>query len=250
MNQSTKSIYSVAKDIAHRKFLVLILFGLGLFSCKKDNHQTSELNESDQYAICNSALPNCANGIGNYCLFGYKWGPDTAFLETGINAIGPKVTGGTISYSFQEENGLINTHKQINLTSRSFDHILSCAKDEIRNALNSWAAIADIKFEELPENSPGDIRFFIADIIQSGIGYPNYPDAPCTAIKGTMIIQTSLSIQDCADFYTFALHEIGHVLGLGHVSTENIMHADYDEFDFDSLQAGDKQGIIEIYGEK
>ncbi|MDT0538942.1 MULTISPECIES: matrixin family metalloprotease [Croceitalea] len=232
---------------------IYFLFALILFfSCKKEqeNEDPSPINLSGDFALCNSQLSACINGNGNYCLFGFKWGADGSFSQSGYDAQGPASSGGVVTYSFQEENGLINTHRQIDLPSNSFNDILSCAKTEIRNALGSWAKIAAIEFEELPENSIADIRFYTADIIQGGIGYPNYPDNLCGNLSGNVIIQSDLGINDCNSFYIFALHEIGHVLGLGHVGTENVMNPDFSNFNFQDLQTGDTMGIIEIYGEK
>ncbi len=227
--------------------ILLLIIGL---SCSKENEESSPINISDTFSECNSLLPNCTNTNGNYCLFGYKWGTSPIFTTTGVNVTGPKEAGGTVTYSFQEENGTINTHRQINLPSESFENLMNCAKEEIKNAFGAWSQIADIDFEELPENSSSDIRFFVADIIQSGIGYPNFSDSPCSTIKGTLIIQKNISIESCSDFYLFALHEIGHVLGLGHTTSESIMNSEFLDYDFTELQEGDKMGIIEIYGER
>ncbi|MEM6397562.1 MAG: matrixin family metalloprotease [Bacteroidota bacterium] len=228
----------------------IILATVSMVSCKEEqgNENITPINLSDDYSFCNLQLTSCLNGNGIYCLFGFKWGQDSLFMQSGYDAQGPRSSGGIITYSFQEENGLINTHRQVNLRSNSFSGILSCAKTEIRNALSSWAQVADIEFEELSENSMADIRFYTADIIQSGIGYPNYPDDLCDDLAGNVIIKSSLGIDDCNLFYIFALHEIGHVLGLGHVETENVMNQDFFDFNFQELQTGDIMGIVELYG--
>ena len=217
-------------------------------ACGAEEKNPAPLGHSDNYSFCNSQLSECINGNGDYCLFGFKWGEDGTFQQSGFNAQGPKSSGGIVTYSFQEENGRINTHRQVNLPSLSFNEILSCAKAEIRSALNSWSDIADIEFEELPENSESNIRFYVADIIQSGIGYPNYSDGLCSDLAGNLVIQADLRINDCDLFYIFVLHEIGHVLGLGHVDTPNIMNPDFSDFGFQKLQRGDTLGIIELYG--
>lgn len=195
-------------------------------------------------------LSECTNGSGEYCLFGFKWGANPNFSPAGFNAIGPGETGGKITFSFQQEGQLVNTHAQINLPSRSFDNVLSCAKTEIKNALNAWAAAANLEFEELPENSPSQIRFFVADIRQSGVGYPNYTTAPCNVIGGDVVIKTNVNIQDCDFFYGFVLHEIGHALGLGHVQSANIMNPKFRDFNITTLQDGDLKGIETLYGIK
>ncbi|MEM6379440.1 MAG: matrixin family metalloprotease [Bacteroidota bacterium] len=233
------------------KKIILLLLILISLSCKKEEPiQKGTPNASAQYSVCNSALSACVNSTGDYCLFGFKWGADSVFVETGSNAKGPKSPGGLVTFSFQERNGSVNTHRQVGLQSRSFDELMSCAKTEIRNALDTWAASADINFEELPENSDSDIRFFVADIVQTGVGYPNYLEAPCDAIQGTMVIRTNNSIGNCKHFYLFALHELGHILGLGHVETRSVMNPHFWDFNFNDLQAGDRIGITQIYGEK
>ncbi|HAS43212.1 MAG TPA: hypothetical protein DCS93_22220 [Microscillaceae bacterium] len=222
-----------------------------LWACKKKEETPSGiLNPSDKFAVCNSSLAECTNGTGDYCLFGYKWGAKPSFSPAGFDAIGPQETGGKITFSFQGEGQLVNTHAQIDLPSRSFDNVLSCAQVEIRNALNAWAAAANIEFEELPENSPSQIRFFVADIRQSGVGYPNFTTPPCNAIGGDVVIKTNVNIQDCNFFYLFAMHEIGHALGLGHVNSANVMNPKFQDFNVTALQSGDLKGIEALYGAK
>lgn len=221
-----------------------------LISCRRDNDQPSPIGASDRFAECNNHLSACFSVAGDYCLFGYKWGANTTFDNTGANAIGPKESGGIVTYSFQESNGLVNTHRQVDLPGRSFDELINCAKEEIRNAINTWSVVANIQFEELNDNSDGDIRFFVADIVQSGVGYPNFDGSLCDPIKGTMVIKTDIAISSCEDFYAFALHEMGHILGLGHVNSETIMNPDFYSLGIRELQEGDKKGIIEIYGKK
>jgi hypothetical protein len=230
--------------------LIVGLFLLLFFSCSDEDNGNKPLNYSDYYSVCNSNLATCGSSSGEYCMFGFKWGAGNPFDPAGSDEEGPELPGGIITYSFQEENGFVSTHRQKDLPSKSFDELLPCAKTEIKKALNAWAAIANIEFEEMPENSDSDIKFYVADITQSGVGYPNYPDSPCTEIAGNMVIQADLNVDDCELFYLFVLHEIGHILGLGHVSTPNIMNPNFTKFDFDALQTGDSLGIIEIYGAK
>ena len=224
---------------------------LCVWACKKrEATPTGILNPSSKFAVCNSMLSECTNGTGEYCLFGYKWGTTPSFSPAGFDAGGPQEASGKITFSFQGEGQLVNTHAQIDLPSRSFDQVLSCAKTEIRNALKAWEAVADIEFEEQTENSPSQIRFFVADIRQSGVGYPNYTTAPCNAIGGDVVIKTNVNIRDCDLFYRFALHEIGHALGLGHVQSANMMNPDFSTLNITTLQNGDLKGIEALYGAK
>lgn len=49
------------------------------------------------------------------------------------------------------------------------------------------------------------------------------------------------------NFYSTALHEIDHAIGLGHVVTTNIMNVNGNK-SLDSLQTGNIAGIRSIYG--
>lgn len=218
-------------------------------SCKEDEIPT--INESSMYSECDSRLISCAGSkVGDYCLFGYKWGADQNFDQTGINVVGPQTTGGIITYSFQEKNGTINTHRQINVPSESWNEILSCARNEIREAAKEWENVANLTFEELPENSDSDLKFYVAAIFQSAVGYPNYIESPCDILSGDIVFNANSSEKSCKAFHINALHEIGHALGLGHVSSQNIMETGASKFSLNGLQSGDIEGIQQIYGEK
>ncbi|MEQ8809323.1 MAG: matrixin family metalloprotease, partial [Imperialibacter sp.] len=117
------------------------------------------------------------------------------------------------------------------------------AEHEIKRALEFWASVADLEFVEVTDQG-GDIQFIAADITQGGIGYPNYTDDLCSTLAGQLIIDVPTR-NSCDGFYNLVLHEIGHILGLGHVSTSNIMNPGFSSTE---LQPGDIQGIQSIYG--
>lgn len=229
------------------KKIIFCLLVLSFLGCPNEDPVPSR-NESTQFAQCNSLLSECTTERSSYCLFGYKWGEDNDFSPTGPNALGPQSPAEGITFSFQEANGLVNTHRQTNLESKTFSSLPDCAKLEIRNALRTWEQAAGITFTELPENSVADLRFFVADIFQSGVGYPNYSESICAAIKGTVVIKENVRFQDCSAFYLFALHETGHALGLGHSNTANVMNPDFEALNLTDLQPGDLEGIIQLYG--
>ena len=232
----------------HIKIHLSALLLLLLNGCSKD---IPIINESNTYAVCNSRLAACTGSqVGEYCLFGYKWGENQDFDETGVEATGPQTPGGTITFSFQGKGHLINTHRQINVPSESWGEILDCAQERIRQAVDEWETVTNVSFEELPANSDSDIQFYVAAIFQSAVAFPNYQEEPCTILKGDVIFDANSKEKSCNGFYINALHEIGHVLGLGHVNSENIMVPDGSKFSMDGLQSGDIAGIQQIYGEK
>ena len=109
-------------------FLLLFLIG-----CAED---IPIINVSSTYSVCNSRVSACAgNQIGQYCLFGYKWGQPQIFDDVGPDAVGPKTPGGTITFSFQDAGQLVNTHRQIEVPSESWSEILSCAQTKVKEAL-------------------------------------------------------------------------------------------------------------------
>lgn len=206
------------------------------------------LNSSSRYASCNQILSdNCSEYIGDYCLFGFKFGGDNGYSPAGIRAIGPKTSGGLISYSFQEI-GIVSTHRQINIPSESFSSLPDCAKPKIRAALAEWSAAADFEFEERVENSSADIMFFSANISVGGVGYPNFAESPCDQLAGHIILNPGFTT-DCDQFYLYVLHEIGHALGLGHAGRQNVMGVSLKGTSISGLQPGDIEGIRQIYGE-
>lgn len=215
------------------------------------NKQLPIINESDTYAICNDLLVACSgHQPGTYCLFGYKWGPEASGIVPGLESTGPQVAGGTLTYSFQEKNGTLSTHRQVDIPSESWDEILDCAQENIREAFTEWSSVTNVSFQELSINSEADIKIYVAATVQSAVAFPNYEEAPCDALSGVMVFDANSREKSCSAFYINALHEIGHVLGLGHVNTGQVMASDRSKFSYRGLQPGDIAGARQLYGEK
>lgn len=230
-------------------FIIILSFGL-FYACSMEEERIKPNYNSEQYALCNSQLSECFNGNGNYCLFGYKWGVQDTVNRAGYNALGPKLSGGKVTFSFQEENGFVNTHRQVGVPSLSFKELVPCSQEQIREALKAWAAVADIQFIEQGINSTSQIKFYVANIQQSGVGFPNLADSLCADLGGTVIFKSQNRFNTCNSFYLLSLHEIGHALGLGHVKTKNIMNPNFSDLNISGLQYGDSLGMVQIYGSK
>lgn len=193
--------------------------------------------------VCNG------NQNGQYCLFGYKYGDNPQFESSGINSIGPRKPGGIITYSFHTTLTNIDTHSSNGIKTSGFDSKGKCAREEIQKAFNEWERHGDFCFKKLADNSQSNIRFVVAEIEQGGLGFPNFQDELCNQVSGRIVFSNSV-INDCNKFFILSIHEIGHVLGLGHISSDNIMSMDPRKYDYTGLQEGDILGIQSIYGER
>lgn len=223
------------KKILHLSILIFLI------SCTD-----GESPDPDKFEECNSMLLHCTDLIGEYCLFGFKWGDGNNFAGIGQDAQGPKIPGGTVSFSFQELPNVVSNHLEVDVPTQSFAELPVCAKEKIRIAFNDWSSVANIQFEELEEDSESDIKIFVSDVTTYGNGFPNYALSPCTEIAGHVILSPKYTT-DCEVFYAYALHEIGHCLGLGHSSEENLMGS--IRTNLGGLKDGDIKGIKQIYGE-
>ena len=118
-----------------------------------------------------------------------------------------------------------------------------------KKALIEWEKYGNFIFTQEEDNVLSNIQFIAAKELDNvATGFPNYQDELCSKLRGR-IIMTDHRITDCSRFYVLCLHEIGHVLGLGHVGSQNVMKSGLKE-NYEGLQDGDIKGIIEIYGEK
>jgi predicted Zn-dependent protease len=149
-------------------------------------------------------------------------------------------------YKFMDSGFTFNTHSQDNLTSLSFENSIgACSKDKFRLAFTEWSSVAKITFRVVLANEDADIKIFAADIEQAAIGYPNFNQSPCSDIKGQIVFKRNE--YNCSNIYGAILHEIGHVLGLGHVLSRNVMHPNQSTT-YNHLQPGDILGVQSIYG--
>ena len=153
-----------------------------------------------------------------------------------------------LTYAFMDSGFTFNTHSQENVISLSFDNVLSCAKQSIRDAFSEWESVALLKFTEATNNDKANIKIVIANISQGGLGYPPYTNDPCKELAGLLVIRP-IQYSTCDSYYYLALHEAGHILGLGHVLSNNVMNPD-KYYHYKKLQPGDIQGIQTVYGEK
>ena len=244
--------YGVAKstesknDIVHKLFLIIRTKRIYLVLLVLFNIQCS----NPTFKHCDELLGTCSgNQNGQYCLFGFKYGETPQFNSSGVNTIGPMEPGGIITYSFHTNITSIDTHSSNGIKTSDLDAKGKCAREGIKKALNEWERYGDFSFKKLADNSQSDIRFIVAEIEQGAIGWPNFQDELCDQVSGRIVL-SNVAIKDCNKFFILSLHEIGHALGLGHISSKNIMSPAVLKYDFTGLQEGDIKGIQSIYGEQ
>ncbi len=222
------------------KFIAIAILFFFAIGCKKDDVATKPTA-----AVCNDLLGGvCSGNDGTaFCTFGYKWGDRNPFSNAGPGKPGPGSGMIDVSWKFQDAGLVFDTHSQRGVTSTSFDNLINCSKQNVRTAFSAWGSVTNIRFIEKSSQETADINLLVANITQGGIAYPPIPNQACSGL----VILNSTARYSCDSFYSIVLHEIGHVLGLGHVSSSNVMNPGKPFLD---LQPGDIQGIQSIYGKQ
>ena len=131
---------------------------------------------------------------------------------------------------------------------------------EVAAAFRSWSAVANVAFEPAPQ-ATADILIG-SEAEPRGWAFTNVAHRPATGagesgtIVGSVIclnpgrtwkigFDGNLDVYDLR--YTL-MHEIGHAIGLDHPGVPGeVMDFRYEE-SFSSLQAGDRAGVVDLYG--
>lgn len=144
------------------------------------------------------------------------------------------------------------------------------AMDEIRDAFDAWSAVANISFLEVTDSgndyfSAGDANIRIGGHAFDGVSgtlahavYSFINSSPLDTITAATIdfdlsenwtVDSINGNTSTIDIFQVAAHEIGHAIGLGHVTDVTaLMNPNYTEA-FVGLQADDIQGAQFLYGQ-
>jgi len=173
-----------------------------------------------------------------------KWGSST-----------PGTSGGQVTWSFATS---------LNGQFYNFDAVLSDPTYQalVRAAFQAWEAVANIDFVEVADSAASDIRLgwdFIDGVAGTvGEAFSSYSDAP-TGFDTFNAVEIRFDTSEnwttdpnyagmsFTNFYTTAIHEIGHGLGLGHSADPNsIMY--FSTNTTIALTPDDISGAQAIYG--
>ncbi len=162
----------------------------------------------------------------NVLISGDKWGGVTGTGVT-LTYSFPWTSSGTATFS--GHNGIGN-YSSLNEQNASFHYGLSTTQQATaRNALQSWANVANIVFSEVADTSSnvGDIRFAwtsVSNPMSDGRepwGWASYPDSYLPSAGDVWISSLNSNTATnswAAGSYNFEalIHELGHALGLKH----------------------------------
>src|SRR5829696_1674232 len=192
----------------------------------------------------------------SYVLEEYKFG--TAAYGT---------SGGTVTWSFATSNFAGEFYNYSSFLTGQF-------QTEVRAALAAWEAVANIDFVEVADAKASNLRFaFVNDFPAIGTS-PAIAGGPGGVAGQAHVFYDSNTIHHITDadiafdaqetwqvvngeiltgqfgsrFFSIALHEIGHALGLDHDTADrSIMQPSLDP-SYKGLEAVDIQGAQFIYG--
>lgn len=179
-------------------------------------------------------------------------------------------TDNHITYSFVPDGTMFNGQQSTLFAYMDSQMERAIWQGIYRDALNTWAEVANIEFEEVADGGQpvgtiglkqgdsrfGDIRFgSIADEPDAILSKGYAPTASGTK-AGDTHIDNQVGVNQWVtfngetwyrDLYSLVLHEIGHTIGMNHVTQNSVMISPVRKV-VTGLLADDINGIRNLYG--
>jgi len=189
---------------------------------------------------CGSQTVNADGSISvakDYVLEGPKWGDG-----------GMGTSGGTVTWSFAEYN-----YDSRETFGSTLTFLPSGYQALAQQAFETWARVANIRFVQVADGEDVDIRLGGGSIdgASGTLATAHYMYRGSTMTQSDIIFDSSESWSASASsgtyFYSVAVHEIGHAIGLDHSAiSQAIMHA-YNS-NQTALHSDDIAGVTALYG--
>ncbi len=199
--------------------------------------------QSDAETSDRASSADLSTGSSSYSAYGWRWG--------GMSDVGKTAQ---VTWSFAASN-------YSNQPGGDYDTALTAdQKAATRAALARWEEVCRIDFVEASEDSASvDLRFGVdaldgqdKTLAQCGYVY-NGTDFVRAFIRFDSAESWNYAIPGTGvsgrySFYTVALHEIGHAIGLSHSGSASSLMAPIYNASFGDLQSDDIAGGVYLYG--